>query len=152
MSYRPVPKTYRQIHLLLKETRGPARDYDCVSCGKPAAEWAYQYEGEQELRDENGHWAHSLNPDDYLPMCLFCHRQLDMERDPSMAELRRQGGSRGAVRSGPTLEAISRKRRVCIECDKESNVAGINNHQRSSGHAGYRDLPTTNLTLTASRD
>lgn len=67
--------TYQGVHTFLAVTYGPARNRLC-SCGEQAAHWAYQHTSTDERFDERGK-VFSLNPEDYLPMCLPCHRKLD---------------------------------------------------------------------------
>ena len=88
---------YRTTHDRLRRTRGPAKDYPCVSCGGPAREWAYQYTGTV-LRDSQQNRAYSEDPADYAPMCSGCHRSFDNSNDADVQQ-RRLDGSRKAGRT-----------------------------------------------------
>lgn len=75
----PKPKrgitTYAAMHKHLRETRGSASRYPCVTCGQPAYEWAYDNECPDEQRDFRGRF--SADPSHYLAMCHPCHMALD---------------------------------------------------------------------------
>lgn len=113
---RTYISSYERVHVLLRELRGPARDYDCL-CGEPATEWAYQHTGSPELRDENGGAPHSADPDDYEPMCGSCHKRLDIEKDPvrqaRLAERSALGIAALSQRRAGDPEFASREREVC---------------------------------------
>jgi general stress protein YciG len=115
--------TYQGAHNNLKRLRGPASDYDC-ECGLPAKDWAYQYTGDPELRLENGTKPHSLDPDDYTPMCRSCHNRFDREHDHMMAEKMRDVSRQAGRRVG----AIMTKRR---EADPDNTEK-----QRERGRRG----------------
>lgn len=133
---RVFPWSYKQIHIRVTELRGPASDYDCL-CGEPAAEWAYQFTGDPELRDEQGRNPHSADPDDYEPMCRRCHLEFDRDHDPILAENLRKRNSRGGTHGAVIA---NRKRRRCTGCGKVSTPAGIGKHLKDSGHTGYEDV------------
>lgn len=87
--YKPgTPDAYIEVHETLKQRYGPASDLVCP-CGKPAQEWAYQFTGEQELRDADGRRPHSTDPADYAAMCRSCHVRFDLEHDPVFAKTMR---------------------------------------------------------------
>lgn len=77
---------YSALHKRLTRQRGRAADHECVRCPARAAEWAQVH-----LTDGEDIWA------DYVPMCIYCHRQYDRvnrtpkwaERSQRMAELNR---------------------------------------------------------------
>lgn len=84
--YSPgTPETYIEVHESLKKQYGSARSHAC-RCGEPAAEWAYQYTGEGEMRDDDGRRPHTTDLADYAPMCRSCHVRFDLEHDPVFAE------------------------------------------------------------------
>lgn len=73
--------TYAHAHRLLAKQFGSARRYQCVGCGRPAAQWAYQHNDPAELTSELG-MPYSMNiVDCYEPMCLSCHGLLDANLD-----------------------------------------------------------------------
>ena len=56
---------YFAFHTRLRKARGSAAEHPCVTCGRPAREWAY---------------IHGEDPcafDSYVPMCCSCHRKYD---------------------------------------------------------------------------
>jgi hypothetical protein len=74
---------YNTAHRRVSTARGPASRHDCVSCGSPAREWAYDH-ADPDARiasSENPRIAgmpYSLNADHYQPMCKACHKKFDM--------------------------------------------------------------------------
>lgn len=83
-------KTYWQIHAGLHYFNGLASEYPCMSCAKPAAEWAYLHTaGDEEIVDDKGR-AYSENFEFYAPMCKPCHRSFDSKKmwaDPEAREI-----------------------------------------------------------------
>jgi hypothetical protein len=149
-----LPYSYRKVHATLRRLHGPATDHTC-SCGDPAVEWAYQYTGDPELRNADGGYPHSANPDDYVAMCRGCHVRFDLEKDPAMAERRTAWRPRPdnverwhdpeyremmqtAQRGGGI--AVARKRRRCLECGLVASPGGMGNHRNSSGHDNYEEI------------
>ena len=65
---KPDP-AYKAVHLRLRNKRGKAADYPCVTCGQPARHWAYKNGG--------GGKPFSTDLDDYEPRCVPCHHKLD---------------------------------------------------------------------------
>jgi hypothetical protein len=136
---------YDAIHRRLSRERGRAADHPCTRCGAQAAEWALQ--GDSELVD--GGLRYSENPGDYAPMCRSCHRILDQSFDV------RNLGAVGAaaivqkLKDDPIFHAIwvektriggkntpmSNGRWTC-SCGLESNLLGVQRHQRSKGCTG----------------
>ncbi len=123
-----VPRSYDNIHRTVKRRRGPAADHTC-SCGKSAVEWAYQFTGDPELRDEHGRFPHSANPDDYAPMCRLCHIRLDLDN----------GGGRPR-RAVEEKVPVSQQRRQCLQCGLVGAPGAIGNHQRWYRHTGLEDI------------
>ncbi len=64
--------TYAAAHYRLYAERGPARDYECVVCGGPAREWAYDYTDPSPLVAPTG-THYSMDSWRYRPMCCSCH-------------------------------------------------------------------------------
>jgi hypothetical protein len=56
---------YAARHDRVKTVRGKASNHPCVTCGKPARDWA-------EIHGTGG-----FKFDDYQPMCRVCHREYD---------------------------------------------------------------------------
>ena len=69
--------TYRAVHDRLTATYGDAGAYRCT-CGNWAAHWAYDH------ADPNGRIGpdgpYSTRPSHYRPMCVSCHKLLDLSR------------------------------------------------------------------------
>lgn len=70
---------YAAIHDRVKRARGRARDHECVECGGPAAEWAYDNADPRELVAVwcGSEVRYSTDPSHYLPMCVRDHRRFD---------------------------------------------------------------------------
>lgn len=76
------PNTYAAVHNRLTRIKGPARQRECSSCGKPAATWAYDHSDPEELLEvrqepRHGVMPYSLDLERYVPLCYSCHRRLD---------------------------------------------------------------------------
>lgn len=69
--------SYRNAHKHITKKRGRAADYSCVTCGQPAAEWAYNHRDPDERTEPIRGLAYSNNPDYYDPMCRKCHAAFD---------------------------------------------------------------------------
>lgn len=67
---------FATAHDRIRAERGKASDCDCVSCGRPARDWALRHDAEQTKVARNGR-VYSLNVDDYMPMCRRCHWHYD---------------------------------------------------------------------------
>ena len=67
--------TYVAVHLRLRTTLGPASEYECI-CGKPARQWAYLHNDPDERTSEIG--PYSVDQACYLPMCVKCHKRMDV--------------------------------------------------------------------------
>lgn len=65
---------YNAAHERVKRLWGPARQYPCVQCGKPADHWAYDNTDPTELM---GRARYSLFPEFYMPMCASHHQLMD---------------------------------------------------------------------------
>ena len=64
--------TYKGMHTKLRRELGPASDYMCDDCGKPANEWSFEGGNDQDL-------------DNYGARCYSCHRKYDGFIPPSFA-------------------------------------------------------------------
>ena len=116
-----IPDPYHQIHVALRREKGRARDLQCVACGEPAIDWAYQHTGET-LICERRNSPYSMNLDDYAPMCRGCHQHLDnQQRDPDTPKVR------------------IKTRRKCLDCSLVTTPAAMSSHLRTSQHNGFSD-------------
>lgn len=77
--YPTGSQEYNNLHHRMKHARGSARLQQCVKCGEPAAHWARLHE-----TDGMDIW------NDYVPMCIKCHRAYDLAGRPKSAEHRKQ--------------------------------------------------------------
>lgn len=72
--------TYYGAHGRVKAFFGSATKYECVLCGAPADEWAYDGTDESEktfLAQGQYPVAYSVWPEFYMPLCSPCHRARD---------------------------------------------------------------------------
>ena len=69
--------SYEACHMRVRTARGRARDQVCITCGGPAAHWAYDHSDPHELRDRRAR-PYSTDPERYRPMCVPCHRAEDL--------------------------------------------------------------------------
>lgn len=70
--------TYGSAHYRVARMWGPASQYPCTACGRPAAQWAYDGTDETQLYvAKRSVGFYSLYPEFYMPMCYLCHRLLD---------------------------------------------------------------------------
>ncbi len=79
-NYKEVPG-YIGLHARVRVAKGKASENLCAaSCGKKAAQWAYDRKDSEEVFDPT--WRHpespySLKLEHYLPLCRSCHALLD---------------------------------------------------------------------------
>lgn len=80
--WRGEAAEYTAIHYRIVAQRGRPSDHQCVRCGARAAEWAYDHADPNEKRNRVGRddGPYSLDPAHYMPMCVRCHRRLDLGR------------------------------------------------------------------------
>lgn len=75
---------YSAVHERLRTTLGPARQYQCVDCGRQAAQWSYDHDDPDELVAPEGEYgaglAYSPKLEHYLPRCVPCHKRYDLDR------------------------------------------------------------------------
>jgi hypothetical protein len=69
--------SYRSVHRRVETSRGEASQYTCP-CGSQAAEWAYDHLDPDEKISKDL-VRYSLDPDHYLPMCIPCHKAMDLK-------------------------------------------------------------------------
>lgn len=60
------PGSYYAVHSQVRRILGPAREYDCVDCDRPAMDWT---------RTDG---TDGLDTNDYRPRCRKCHRAYDL--------------------------------------------------------------------------
>lgn len=58
---------YGRKHKRIVEQKGKASNYKCIDCNEQARDWS------------NIDHKYSLNPDDYQPRCVRCHKKYDIE-------------------------------------------------------------------------
>lgn len=68
--------TYPWMHERLRNTRGPAAKFICVTCARPADEWSYDHNDLKPLIDDQGR-NYSTDTTRYSPRCRPCHRRVD---------------------------------------------------------------------------
>jgi DNA-directed RNA polymerase subunit RPC12/RpoP len=68
--------SYTAVHARLRNTRGPARNYSCVTCGKTAKQWSYDHAAPDEQTGPDGAWSADLSH--YVPRCVSCHKKFDL--------------------------------------------------------------------------
>lgn len=68
---------YRAAHARVSKAYGPARNYQCRDCDRPALDWAYDYQDPDEVQDPR-YGRYSLDPFYYRPLCRRCHKRFDM--------------------------------------------------------------------------
>lgn len=75
---------YFQQHRRLTYIKGKASDLPCVGCGSTGRnEWSMHHEAPEQLVAEvrPGRFVkYTLDPDDYSPRCIPCHRAYDLGR------------------------------------------------------------------------
>lgn len=76
---------YEAAHDRIRKDRGSVRDHDCITCGKTAAQWALNHErakGHIRYSTEKKYAGlpFSLDPTDYDPRCVRCHKRYDLDR------------------------------------------------------------------------
>ncbi len=76
---------YEAAHDRIRKDRGIARELGCISCGAPAAHWALNHErarGRVRVNSDGQYSGlpYSLEPSDYDPRCVGCHKRYDLDR------------------------------------------------------------------------
>lgn len=72
---------YLAVHVRLRKMYGQPNIHLCISCFKPATEWAYLHLGEIKYDFVGGVTVpYSTNLDHYGPMCGSCHTRMDKGR------------------------------------------------------------------------
>lgn len=121
---------YNRVHERLRKERGPAREHDCASCGKPACQWAYQYTGQVQVCPFTGR-EYSDDPSDYSPMCRSCHVTFDMDRLPDW----RQASSDRLKKFNQTPEGIEQRRQNLERVHSDARLVAERNRRLREIHA-----------------
>lgn len=108
--YVAPPKTYDQVHAGLLWYWGKASEYRCDVCAGTARNWAYLYNTDNQIIDNDGR-KYSENFWDYAPMCRSCHRKHDYRLDPELREAHRLGGIKGGKASPIDVAALRERGR-----------------------------------------
>ncbi len=69
--------SYNAVHMRLRTTYGSASNYECP-CGNRSVHWAYLHNDPNEKTSDEG--PYSTDMDCYLPMCVKCHKRMDLDR------------------------------------------------------------------------
>lgn len=75
-SWRGDAVGYHGAHMRLRNARGSATAQLCIQCGMSAVHWAYDHADPNELQSDLGPYSTDL--DHYRPMCVPCHKLLDL--------------------------------------------------------------------------
>ena len=77
--WKGADATYNSVHYRIRSHYGSARDYACVDCDGPAAQWSYDgLDPEQRYDTETG-CAYTHKPEHYAPRCIPCHVAYDRQ-------------------------------------------------------------------------
>lgn len=81
-SWRGDEVGYDGAHTRVKRLKGSASGHDCSECGGIAAHWAYDHADPSERVARRGAYLvpYSTEPDHYIPLCVPCHKALDLAR------------------------------------------------------------------------
>lgn len=67
---------YRLAHQRIRSSKGSASRHACANgCGRQARQWAYSAP-----RGSEDRMPFSTDPDDYVPLCIRCHKGMDIGR------------------------------------------------------------------------
>lgn len=123
--------TYQSMHRRIVRLYGPASSHPCLAfCGNDARHWAYIG-----LGHDSGELRYSESLDDYIPLCVPCHRRFDgwdAVRTARASVLVGAPGKAGKI-GGVRTAAI---KRTC-SCGTVMNPGNLVRHQSASGHIGY---------------
>lgn len=103
--------SYMGMHQRLRRLRGSSLDYLCVDCGKNAQQWSYDHAGQAEERDSE-FGKYSVDPSDYSPRCIPCHKVYDLARLPSFGNPIDVSYAIAQYRSGRGVRAIATELKV----------------------------------------
>jgi hypothetical protein len=73
-----IDLSYNGVHYRLEQTRGKAREHQCIWCPNQASDWAYRWDTTKHevLYDSRNH-PYGPNLADYDPACRSCHVNFD---------------------------------------------------------------------------
>jgi hypothetical protein len=69
--------SYAAVHIRLRESRGRAAEFPCVSCTKQAADWSYDHSDPNQVIDPETGLVYSYDMSRYVPRCKSCHKLVD---------------------------------------------------------------------------
>lgn len=72
--------SYTGAHKRVQAFRGKATEYVCNHCGEPASHWSVQLERVLVVYEDHEGHPYSVEPDDYDPLCVPCHKAYDLGR------------------------------------------------------------------------
>jgi hypothetical protein len=78
--------SYALAHMKVRDTRGtPQR---CEHCGERDGghrryQWALDYENARAMKRDAVGWTYSMDPDDYIRLCVSCHKLFDLKAKAS---------------------------------------------------------------------
>ena len=128
---------YLKAHENIRDTCGKAAEYPCISCGKRAKDWAYQYpESASPLFDRKGR-PYTTDPADYAPMCFGCHITFDRSKEKRLRDVVADNARRSSA-------ALAERRKTDPELDERMKAASRRNLElgrspeqaRAAGAAG----------------
>jgi hypothetical protein len=70
---------YGTAHDRVRRARGSARNQTCQRCTNPARHWAYDHSDPNERQTHDG-IPFSVDPNRYIPLCVPCHKRMDLAR------------------------------------------------------------------------
>ena len=76
--------SYAGAHDRVETSRGKAGGHLCEFCGVAARDWAFNHESAKGPI-LYGDRPYSPNPNDYIPLCVPCHRKWDAKQEPDRA-------------------------------------------------------------------
>ncbi|SRR6266516_1776367 len=76
---------YEAAHDRIRRDLGRVREFACITCDKPAAQWALNHDRAAnrthiQLEGKYAGLPFSLEPADYDPRCVRCHKRYDLDR------------------------------------------------------------------------
>lgn len=77
---------YSAVHQRLRLQLGPASRQVCVSCGRPASDWAYDHRARKVQFSSTG-LPFTTDLSHYQPMCRVCHKAMDLDFTPRTCDL-----------------------------------------------------------------
>jgi hypothetical protein len=72
-----VTTNYHMAHIQVVAARGKASTHICIGCAGQAKQWAYDHRDPNVMFSDLGS-PYSGEVDHYIPLCVTCHRRLDL--------------------------------------------------------------------------